>query len=416
MPLDNNKDTRFSRPLVITCTVRGQIRHRRRLSKDLFFIDVLIHDDKNVKEQILFRSDDGTMTRDALMDVFRSIKLGDVIAAQVGLPTDPSEYEQKPYKVWQSNMPVTVTHQYNAAAAPSGRPFMADPPLGSSGSKPTLRQWDGSRKQKSEIYCKFWISQRACRQLPDCPFLHPAADGDAYREARKHYMLERLEIRRRVTHNPDDPHHPSAKKSHALRAMVFAQWIYQTFGGDLVRGGGILDVAGGKGEVSMFLTHGYGVPCTVVEPEIRKRPKHWYNRIRRLTCRMVHHQSPDCTAPLISDQWPHDLEPVYMATWLDDHFLEDHPGLIQNTALLVGMHADQATEPIVDTALKLGKAFAVVPCCVFGHENRHRRLSNGQPVATTQDLIQYLCEKDERIQKSYLGFEGKNVVVHWRPS
>ena len=42
--------------------------------------------------------------------------------------------------------------------------------------------------------------------------------------------------------------------------------------------------------------------------------------------------------------------------------------------LIIGMHPDQATEPIVDMALKYLKPFAVVPCCVFAHENPHRRL------------------------------------------
>ena len=39
---------------------------------------------------------------------------------------------------------------------------------------------------------------------------------------------------------------------------------------------------------------------------------------------------------------------------------------------------DQATEAIVDMALKYRKPFAVVPCCVFSHENPHRRLK-GKP-------------------------------------
>lgn len=41
---------RFTRPLVITGTLEGQIRHRRKLSKYLFFIDVLVTD-TNEKEQ-----------------------------------------------------------------------------------------------------------------------------------------------------------------------------------------------------------------------------------------------------------------------------------------------------------------------------------------------------------------------------
>ena len=44
--------------------------------------------------------------------------------------------------------------------------------------------------------------------------------------------------------------------------------------------------------------------------------------------------------------------------------------------LIIGMHPDQATEPIIDMALKYKKPFAVVPCCVFAHENPHRRLKN----------------------------------------
>ena len=44
--------------------------------------------------------------------------------------------------------------------------------------------------------------------------------------------------------------------------------------------------------------------------------------------------------------------------------------------MLIGMHPDQATEPIIDMALKYQKPFAVVPCCVFAHENPHRRLKN----------------------------------------
>ena len=47
-----------------------------------------------------------------------------------------------------------------------------------------------------------------------------------------------------------------------------------------------------------------------------------------------------------------------------------------NCDIIIGMHPDQATEPIIDMALKYQKPFAVVPCCVFAHENPHRRLKN----------------------------------------
>lgn len=49
---------------------------------------------------------------------------------------------------------------------------------------------------------------------------------------------------------------------------------------------------------------------------------------------------------------------------------------IKERNIIIGMHPDQATEPIVDMALKYQKPFAVVPCCVFAHENPHRRLKS----------------------------------------
>ena len=46
------------------------------------------------------------------------------------------------------------------------------------------------------------------------------------------------------------------------------------------------------------------------------------------------------------------------------------------------MHPDQATESIVDMALKYEKPFAIVPCCVFAQENPHRRLKFVKKVIT----------------------------------
>ena len=35
------------------------------------------------------------------------------------------------------------------------------------------------------------------------------------------------------------------------------------------------------------------------------------------------------------------------------------------TGIVLGMHPDQATEAIIDFAIRFGRSFAVVPCCVF---------------------------------------------------
>jgi hypothetical protein len=55
--------------------------------------------------------------------------------------------------------------------------------------------------------------------------------------------------------------------------------------------------------------------------------------------------------------------------------------------VLVGMHPDQATEPIIDAALALGKSFAVVPCCVFPDLFPDRQTPEGTPVRNYMELM-----------------------------
>ena len=89
--------------------------------------------------------------------------------------------------------------------------------------------------------------------------------------------------------------------------------------------------------------------------------------------------------------------------------------IMQNCSIVVGMHPDQAAEYIVDAALLARKPFALVPCCTYSQEFPGRRLKNGKDVRSYNDLIVYLCEKNSDIQTSQLPFEGKNVVVFWKP-
>jgi len=42
---------------------------------------------------------------------------------------------------------------------------------------------------------------------------------------------------------------------------------------------------------------------------------------------------------------------------------------------------EQATVDVVDAALRHGRPFAVVPCCVFAHLFPERRLRDGKAVA-----------------------------------
>ncbi|CAL8470609.1 g10151 [Coccomyxa elongata] len=75
--------------------------------------------------------------------------------------------------------------------------------------------------------------------------------------------------------------------------------------------------------------------------------------------------------------------------------------------------ADHATEAIVDFAQRMRKPFAVVPCCVYAAEFPRRRLPDGAPVRTNEDLIAYIVSKDPAaIKVRELPFEGRNKVVY----
>jgi len=90
----------------------------------------------------------------------------------------------------------------------------------------------------------------------------------------------------------------------------------------------------------------------------------------------------------------------------------DTQELWKKCSLVAGMHPDEATEAILDLSLQHGKAFAVVPCCVFPEMNRHRHMPDGTQVRTWEQFLCYLQAKDEGIRRQDLPFPGRNVVLY----
>jgi hypothetical protein len=115
-----------------------------------------------------------------------------------------------------------------------------------------------------------------------------------------------------------------------------------------------------------------------------------------------------------------------------------HP-LLQQCRAIVALHPDEATDAIVDMAVKLRVPFVIVPCCVFCRLFPHRRFqrqrrnsnattnqlkaegeeqgsdmsdSAGKTmVSTYQDLLDYLQAKDPAIQRATMPFVGANTVL-----
>jgi len=463
--------------------VIGQIVHARKCNKSFFFLDVRV--DEQLKCTVLFRSDDPReqlpqrLSDSELAAQWRKVRRGDTICLQV---FDPSQEEvsRRDHFVYQAA-------DFTVLTAWSGHvPFPPEPAMGFKQSDVAShpRQQPEAKADTAvaitptsdqvswEDYCKFWINSHRCLKK-DCQKKHPT--GEEYASVQAMWVKERTQARRERSKMQDDPHAISSKVPHSRRALIFCRWLVHTFGKDYLNSGtGVLDVAGGKGEISLFLTHMFGIRSTVVEPKVRKDKSYqrrnlmeviqkeldieaggdgrFYKRIAlssstgqiSVPCHPDPESSGDGARENINDDGceveEHDQGTIKkerkrlkkqqrdqfvvprLNTLLDSQFEEHHGDMLEGASILIGMHPDQATEPIVDMALKHKKPFAVVPCCVFGQENPHRRLSNGGEVNTTLDLIQYLMEKDTSngvlgtMHKEFLAFDGMNIVVFYRPA
>ena len=126
--------------------------------------------------------------------------------------------------------------------------------------------------------------------------------------------------------------------------------------------------------------------------------------------------------------------------------------LVARCSVVVGMHPDQATESLVDFALRHGKPFAVVPCCVHSKDARfaartvaavaperegvgegsggvegvgERGASGGedgdrgearparQAVRSFESFLRYLRAKAPGVRTATLPMRGRNTVVYY---
>ncbi len=133
--------------------------------------------------------------------------------------------------------------------------------------------------------------------------------------------------------------------------QIFADWIAATYGAEALRArGGVCDVAGGHGDVSVRLWCEHGVPCTVIEPRAvglrrwqRKQvERRGWEGVGRLTCKMQAGRR-------------------FRGGGAEGEEQARLREALEGCALIVGMHPDEATDAIVDVAHEYGKPFACVP-------------------------------------------------------
>jgi hypothetical protein len=202
-----------------------------------------------------------------------------------------------------------------------------------------------------------------------------------------------------TTNNNNGDFFHGDNQAKSMRAKIFASWLIETFGEEYLReGGGVLDVAGGKGKLSIELSVKGKIPSTVVDPLVRK---HGERLLPREAKRIRKAQAPHPS--LVA-------KPFNQTT-----FLEECEGLIVNSSICVGLHPDQPTEDILDLALRYKKPVAIVPCCVFPDIFQNRFMPGGSgttAVRTYEQFLDYLLAKDDRLQLESLPFEGRNKVIY----
>ena len=223
------------------------------------------------------------------------------------------------------------------------------------------------------------------------------------------------------------------KVAKTMRARIFAQWLLDTYGtSSLQHGSGVLDVAGGKGNLSIELATMGQVPCTVIDPMIRKQqqsfpPKRDVKRIRKAGGPLPRHLPTffnqttfleQFGAPIKRGKESSDSSMAQQGgnsntfiTEKDDQESDDR-FLIVNSSMLVGLHPDQTTQDILELALQFDKNVAIVPCCVFPSFFPLRVLQNGIPVVTHAQFCQYLMELDPSLKQTELPFQGRNIVIY----
>ncbi|CAD7950127.1 unnamed protein product [Amoebophrya sp. A120] len=206
------------------------------------------------------------------------------------------------------------------------------------------------------------------------------------------------------------------------RAHCFAKWIVETYQERLKlldrKTSIILDVAGGTGDLSVILRSEYGFENVfTVDPWKPEKWKKWQLRKimnvsrqdqehgrRTKTCGELSNRNT--TTELTKESYQAIDEYTEAAALLDRFFVREKfdfssapspklSSLIQNCDLIVGLHPDQATEPIVAVAGKLRKPMCVVPCCVFADQFPERRLKVVEADRKEERQSNLLCDDDE---------------------
>jgi len=345
--------------------IDGQAVHIRKVSKNIVFLDLIDQNEKRISVAIK-----SWESGELLMRMTRGkdkIHVGDKVSIS-GYFEENGEFSALNYSVielW-------------AALSPS-QPFIPIPP--STNSDKT----SDSIGETSQKPCKYFVNSGQCFKANRL-FFHD--DNKTALLVKRAELVQKKKEKQLLVH---EGNFDGEVVSHSQRASVFCKWIVNTYGLDWLKGGIILDIAGGRGDLAFELSTKFGLTCFIVDPRGQKL-KRWQSKYLK--------KNPEAVLP------------THLTTYFDEDFFTSNPTVdVDQVRLVVGLHPDEATEPLVNTALKFQVPFSVIPCCVFSLDNPQRRLADGSNPTSYEDFCRFLKEKSETISEDHLSFIGKNKVL-----
>ena len=446
----------------VTRTVRGQVARMHNISRSLLVLT--LRHAESCKSDLSSTTSESTLrlqvaiktsalvSAESVSSAKRLIKLGDMCEVVGELQQFEGGVELALHS-WR------VLERW--ALNCRGQAFVPDQPAPPSKARPSALP--AGDPPSSGTLCKFWANNTgkcARMELGCCPHYHGEDGALNWQEARKLWQLQQRD-RNKASIVASDEHGPSGAQAKSERARVFAVWLVGTFGHEyLSRGSGVVDVAGGRGELTFELAVTQRVPATLLDPrhpgKLTKQQKALLlasgpgltpRRARAVltlqgpalltsaeldgvslpaTATATASASASTTAPRHSAE----AERAARVGW-QDLDLDQGEGegeallaeLIATSAALVALHPDQATEPTVRCAIAARRSWAVVPCCVFAADNPHRFVpgpGGNKPVATHADLCEYLQaignaaarHEGEAVKCAQLDFVGRNTVLY----
>ncbi len=309
----------------------------------------------------------------------------------------------------------------------------------------------------STVICKHFLKSGSC-SVGGCQYrhvwkseaerVHALSSSSVLKSAAMLQENKQYETYTKVSDSVDQQGGESKQRIHSkvYRAQLFADWISQNLGLEASRKSGktILDIAGGQGLLSHYLQERHGFRSTIIDPQgkdgsgsrSRKRKR---KRARQREAPEVRHIPKLFLFPFVKDAMENVLDstskasasasgsgsPSVIAMGLDASF-------VRECIAIVGLHPDEATEAILDSALSFQKPFAIVPCCVFPSKFPHRKyrvpvlegaeteVEEEKSVVSYTDFCEYLMQKaltiyGKKLRVSFLPMKGRNRVLWWKP-